>query len=169
MPFFLAMMPFSLAFRIFEIVANINFKQRIFFMLWPLGLASTLAIYATVRPWGIWSVLTWPIIENIMRAGILFVVFHRDGIWRAFDPARSLLLVFCAGIILGALFVLREAIFFVDCVNVEFILATIGVAAFLGTLFVFRPFRPAEYEILSKMFPPSMAFLQRIVLMFTRT
>ena len=65
LPLLILSLTFGTAYRILEMIAIINFKQRIFYWLWPLGLTSTLIMYLTVGSWGIWSVLIFPTIESI--------------------------------------------------------------------------------------------------------
>jgi O-antigen/teichoic acid export membrane protein len=154
-------------YRIFEMIASLMFRHRIFMTLWPLGLLTILAMYMTVSRWGLWSVLFLPIAEQCIRAGILLVAFRKDNIWRVFDPARSLSLAFSAALILGALFFLRTILMTPGFAS-NLALAVAGNLAFLGVLFVLRPLRPTEYDVLGETVPASWARARKFGLRFVR-
>ncbi len=155
------------SYRLFELIANTNFKQHIFFWLWPSGVLAMLAMYETVHSWGILSVLLWPIVEIILRIGLLTFILRRHCVWRAFDPLRSVLLTLCAGFIVVCLFVMRSIIP-IHFHHSDLILAVLGVLVFVASLFISCPLRPPEYETLVAALPPSLDFLKKISFMLTR-
>jgi hypothetical protein len=140
------------SYRIFETIANMHFKQSIFFGLWPLGVISMGAMIMTVREWGLWSVLLWPIVEITARIFILATVLRRYGIDRTFDPVRSISLLCCAVSAIGLVFVLRSNVQ-IDNGYVNLYWGLGGLLIFTGTIFLVRPLRPDEYHILMGALP----------------
>lgn len=167
MPPLAIMVLFYTMFRIFEIIGNLKFRQKIFLMLWPLGVFSLLGIYLTAHRWGLLSIIFWPIMEYAAKLGILLMAFRRDGAWSAFDPKRSALLALNAGLILGAAFFLR-ALFEVvsEPSNISFAFGAIVV--FFASIMVLRPLRPVEYDTASMLLPASWSLAHRFVLSLTR-
>ena len=60
-------MAINTAYRIFEIVGNMNFNQKVFLLLSPLGLASAGAIYLTRRKIRHFERISFPLIESAAR------------------------------------------------------------------------------------------------------
>jgi hypothetical protein len=155
------------SYRLFELVANSHYKQHIFFWLWPLSVLAMLAMYATMRGWGMLSVLIWPIAEMVVRICLLTFMLRRYAVWRAFDPPCSALLILSAGTVVIFLSVLRT-ILPIHVHYSDLILAGLGLILFLVSLFIIRPIRPTEYEIIVAAIPAPLAILRRIALIITR-
>jgi hypothetical protein len=158
---------FGTAYRVLEIIAIMNFRQQIFFVLWPLGFLSTLTIYFTIGFGGIWSVLVLPLIDNLVRIGTLLFAFRRQEAWRALDPWPSIFLSLCTGVIITAL-VAAERIVPLYFNHEDVLVAAIGVGILLLLLPVLRPFRATELEPLLMSIPASWRFAKRVVLATTR-
>ena len=89
-PFLLIYFMFSVVYRVLDIVVRMAFRHNLFIFLWPLALISLLLTYYTLSIWGVWSVLIWPIVELVVRIGLLLLIFRIDDAKNALDPARSL-------------------------------------------------------------------------------
>jgi O-antigen/teichoic acid export membrane protein len=167
LPVLILNLTFGTAYRILEIIAIINFKQRIFFLFWPLGLTSTLAMYLTVGAWGLWSVLIFPTIENLLTIGILLFAFRRQEAWRALDPLRSISLSLGSGLIVAALFVAQHVVS-VHYAHQGIFLAAAGIMLLILFIFLLRPFRHTELETILTAMPSSRNFVRRFVLAISR-
>jgi O-antigen/teichoic acid export membrane protein len=141
-------------YRMLEIIGSMNLKYRVFTTLWPLSAIAMVALYLTIGRWGLISVLVVPLLEIIARVAILVVVFRRDGIWNALDPARSMRLVLSAMVVLlGSSYVLRE--YGQDLGKAVVVVAIGGVTVFLATLLIVRPLNALECKTLSAVLPTS--------------
>ncbi len=109
LPVLAGMMAINTAYRIFEIVANLNFNQKVFLLLSPLGLASAGAIYLTIGRYGISSVLAFPLIENAARFCIFLVVYRKDVVGRAIDLVRMFEFALISFVAIVAGLAIREA------------------------------------------------------------
>jgi hypothetical protein len=167
LPLFVCSLIFSTTYRIFELIANMNFRQSVFFLLWPIGVCSMLALYETVSIWGLWSVLFWPLLEIIARIGVLAGVFHTYSIARAFDPVRSILLVLMACAIVALVF-LVSSVNAMGLSHFNLYLALAGPFLFISSLFLCRPLRPAEYETLTMIIPATWRWPRKVAWRMTR-
>jgi hypothetical protein len=141
-------------YRMLEIIGSMNLKYRVFTTLWPLSVIAMVALYFTVGRWGLISVLVVPLVEIVARVAILMIVFRRDGIWNALDPARSVRLVLSAMIVLlGSSYVLRQ--YGQDFGKIILPVAAGGVIVFLATLLIVRPLNALECKTLSAVLPTS--------------
>ncbi len=155
------------SYRLFELIANAHFKQHLFFWLWPLSALAAVAIYSTVRSYGMLSVLLWPIAEIILRIGILNFLLRGYAVWRTFDPSRSILIILSAVIISLCLFALR-LLLPLHFRHSDLILGALGLITFLTSFFILRPLRPTECEALVTAMPASLSTIRRIALMASR-
>ncbi|WLA67666.1 oligosaccharide flippase family protein [Bradyrhizobium diazoefficiens] len=167
LPLLAATMTVNTAYRIFEIVGNLTFKQRMFLLLAPLGLASAGAIYVTVGKFGIWSALAFPLVESFARFCILILFFQRDMVGRAIDLVRmsefaliSLLVIMAGLAVKGAIGVASDFV----------ALAVAGgcVAAMIGAILLLRPIRPDEQMVALSMIPESWSRLRHLIVWLTR-
>lgn len=167
LPVLAGMMAINTAYRIFEIVGNVNFNQKVFLLLSPLGLASAGAIYVTMGRYGIWSVLAFPLIESAARFCIFLVVYRKDVVGRAIDLVRMFefalisLLVVLAG--LGA-----KELMGVASDRAALAVAAGCVAAMIGAILLLRPIRPAEREVALSVIPKSWSRPRNVVMWLTR-
>ena len=155
------------SYRLFELIANTNFKQHIFLWLWPLSLFTMIAMYMTINTWGFASILFWPIAENCLRIGILSYRLRGYAVWRAFDPRRSAFIIFSAAsiIVFG---LLARWIVNLDFQHSDLIFAAFALICFAASLFIFPPLRMQEHEMLLTALPLSLNFFRRISSMLTR-
>lgn len=167
LPVLAGMMAINTAYRIFEIVANLNFNQKVFLLLSPLGLASAGAIYVTIGRYGISSVLAFPLIESAARFCIFLVVYRKDVVGRAIDLVRMFefalisLLIILAG--LGA-----KELIGVASDRTALAVAAGCVATMIGAILLLRPIRPAEREVALSVIPKSWSGLRNLVMWLTR-
>lgn len=152
------------AYRICELVMSVALRHRVFLGLWPLSLVSLLVMYWTVGAWGLWSVLAIPLVESAIRVGFLVIVFRQYRILLALDLPRSAMLVLSAGVVLVGAFVLKSALS-VGIPAADVGLVAIALTAFGCAMLLVPPFRRAEYDILTSMFPSAWSFVRRLVLL----
>ena len=153
LPILLVAVALSTIYRVLEIIGSMSLKFRIFLMLWPLSIASVLALYFAVERWGLVSVLLIPIGELAVRVAILMFAFRGHGVFSALDPPRSFL------ILASAVLVLSGALLLIELhgqwrINTSF-LAVVVVSIFIVLTFIARPLRILEGEILWNAFPNS--------------
>ena len=139
------------AYRILEVVSSAVAKQKIFFWLWPIGLVSTICVYYTVRTWGMWAVLSFPLLDVTLRVGLLVAFFRRDGVQIALDTWA------CTTIILSAAMVVAAAYYFVGLGETTIVgnllIATVGILVFMLMVCAAKPLRPLEQQLLLTMVP----------------
>lgn len=167
LPVFAAMMAINTAYRIFEIVGNLNFKQKVFLLLSPLGLASAGAIYATIGRYGIWSALAFPLIESFARFCIFLLVYRRDAVGSAIDLVRMVEFTFISLLVILVGLGLRDLIG-VASDHVALTIAGGCVAAMIGTILLLRPIRRDEREVALSMIPESWSRLRTLIVWLTR-
>jgi O-antigen/teichoic acid export membrane protein len=166
LPVLAGMMAINTSYRIFEIVGNLNFKQKVFLLLSPLGLASAGAIYGTIGSYGIWSVLAFPLVESAARFCIFLFVYQRDVVGRAIDLVRM-----CEFALISLLMILvglavREV---TGVASDHAALAVAGgcVAAMMGAILLLRPIRPDERDVALSMIPKSWSWPRNVVMWLT--
>jgi O-antigen/teichoic acid export membrane protein len=167
LPVLAGMMVINASYRIFEIVGNLNFNQRPFLLLSPLGLASAGAIYVTIGRYGIWSVLAFPLIESAIRFCIFLAVYRRDVVGRAIDLVRMSEFVLLSLLIIPAGLAVRELIGIASD-RVALAVAAGCVAALIGTILLLRPIRPDEGEVALNVIPKSWSGPRNVVMWLTR-
>lgn len=167
LPVLAGMMAINTAYRIFEIVGNMNFNQKVFLLLSPLGLASASAIYVTLGKYGMWSVLAFPLIESAARFCIFLFVYRKDVVGRAIDLVRMAEFVLISLLItlvgLGA-----KELIGVASDRAALAVAAGCVAALIGTVLLLRPIRPAEREVALSVIPKSWSRPRTVVMWLTR-
>lgn len=167
LPVLAGMMAVNTAYRIFEIVGNLHFKQKVFLILSPLGLVSAGTIYLTIGRYGIWSALAFPLIESFARFCIFLLVYRREAVGSAIDLVRIVefflisLLAILAG--LGLKEVIGDA-----SDHVALVIAGGCVAAMIGAILVLRPIRRDESEVALSMIPESWPRLRNLIVWLTR-
>jgi O-antigen/teichoic acid export membrane protein len=167
-PILIASLIFPTAYRIFEIIANMSFRLKIFFRLWPIGMVSVASVYLTGPYWGIFAALIWPLIEICVRLAILAVVFRKNHIARTFDLACSLPLVLAAVVIA----VVAETAVWSGFLTRDQFGLPLAVAALLImalSLLVIRPMRFVELQILAGAMPRSLGFITAIARLASKT
>lgn len=167
LPVLAAMMAINTAYRIFEIVGNLHFKQKVFLLLSPLGLVSAGTIYVTIGRFGIWSALAVPLIESFARFCIFLVVYRRDAVGSAIDLIRIVEFVLISLIAILAGLGLRELIG-VASDRVALIVAGGCVAAMIGIILFLRPIRRDESEAALRMIPEPWSRLRNLIVWLTR-
>jgi hypothetical protein len=167
LPVLAGMMAINTAYRIFEIVGNLNFKQNVFLLLSPLGLASAGAIYVTIGRYGVWSALAFPLIESFARFCIFLVFYRRDAVGRAIDLVRM------AEFALISLLTILAGLAFREVIGVgsdRAALAVAGgcVAAMIGAILLLRPIGPDEREVALSVIPESWSGPRKLIVWLTR-
>jgi O-antigen/teichoic acid export membrane protein len=167
LPVLAGMMAINTAYRIFEIVGNLNFKQNVFLLLSPLGLASAGAIYVTIGRYGVWSALAFPLIESFARFCIFLVFYRRDAVGRAIDLVRM------AEFALISLLTILAGLAFREVIGVgsdRAALAVAGgcVAAMIGAILLLRPIGPDEREVALSVIPESWSGPRKLIVWRTR-
>jgi len=161
------MMAINAAYRIFEIVGNLNFKQKVLLLLSPLGLTSAGAIYVTIGKYGIWSALAFPLIESFARFCIFLFVYRKDVVGRAIDLVRMSEFALISVLIILAGLGVREVIG-VASDNVALAVAGGCVAAMIGSILLLRPIRPEEREVALSVTPESWSGSRKLIVWLTR-
>jgi O-antigen/teichoic acid export membrane protein len=167
LPVLALMMTINAAYRIFEIVGSLNFKQKVFLLLSPLGLTSAGAIYVTIGKYGIWSALVFPLIESFARFCIFLVVYRREVVGRAIDLVRMSEFALISLLIILAGLAVKEVI---GVASDHAALAVAGgcVAAMIGAILLLRPIRPDEQEVALSVIPESWSGPRNLIVWLTR-
>jgi O-antigen/teichoic acid export membrane protein len=167
LPVVAGMMIFETAHRIFEIIGNLHLKQRAFLMLWPLGLTSAVAIYGTVEKFGIWSVLAFPMIENVARFCILLAVYRREMVGRALDLERTAEFLAVSLVVIVAGLATREVL---GAASDPLALAVAcgSVVAMISAILLLHPLRSNERDMALSMIPGSWSGARNVILWLTR-
>lgn len=169
MPILLIQFIFYIIYRVLEVIVRMAFRYRLFVMLWPLGLLSLALTYLTVHDWGVWSVLLWPIVEIVLRIGVLLIIFRNDGAGSALDPARSLTLAACTAVIISVLLLIQHILGAEGLTPLtNYMLALIGMLTLGGVLFIVKPLRTVECELLLRMLPRPWPLVQNFLYLLTR-
>ncbi|MGY8661354.1 oligosaccharide flippase family protein [Bradyrhizobium sp. UFLA05-109] len=167
LPVFAAMMAINTAYRIFEIVGNLHFKQRVFLLLSPLGLASAGAIYLTIGRYGIWSVLAFPLIESFARFCIFLLVYRKDAVGSAIDLVRIVEFALISLLAILAGLGLKEWIG-AGSDHAALLIAGGCVAAMIGGILLLRPMRRDEGEVALSMIPDTWLRIRNLIVWLTR-
>ncbi|MEH2533504.1 O-antigen/teichoic acid export membrane protein [Bradyrhizobium sp. AZCC 1588] len=167
LPVLAGMMAINTAYRIFEIVGNLNFKQKVFLLLSPLGLASAGAIYVTIGRYGIWSALAFPMVESFARFCIFLFVYRREMVGRAIDLVTMTQFALVGLPIILAGLAVKEVI---GVASDHAALAVAGgcVAAMIGAILLLRPIRPDEREVALSIIPESWSGPRNLTVWLTR-
>lgn len=158
LPFLLIYISLATAYRMLEIVINTSFRQRVFFLIWPIGIFALVLMHYTVGYWGIASVLFFQIAEIFLRVLVLAVAFRSYGTSRIFDLPRSMSCVALAACIttvaLGAIQLSGTG-----CVWCRAFVAAIGAASYIGGCMLIKPLRLDECLALERALPRWLRFL----------
>lgn len=167
LPVLLIYIALATSYRLLEIVINSNFKQRIFFFIWPIGLVGLFFMHLTVGDWGLASVLFFPTAEIFFRVLGLAIAFRRYGTYRIFDFTRSGTAV---GLAFAITFLALGAIQLsgADCVLCRASVATIGAVAYIGGCMLAKPLRTEECMALERALPRWLGFLLPVARLFSR-
>jgi O-antigen/teichoic acid export membrane protein len=167
LPVLAGMMIFDTTQRIFEIIGNLHLKQRVFLMLWPLGLTSAAAIYGTVEQFGIWSVLAFPLIESVARLGILLVVYRREMAGLALDFERTAQFLAVSLVVIMAGLATKEIPGFASD-RVALAVACGSVVAMISAIVLLHPLRSDERKVALSMIPKNWSGARRVIFWLTR-
>lgn len=166
LPMLLVALLLNTVYRMLEILGSISLKYKIFLSMWPLSVLAVATLYLTVGTWGLISVLAVPVVEMVVRVGILLFAFRKNGVWGALDPGRSLRLVVSAVVVLiGSSYALgqHDAGFH----SADFMVAGGGLIVFLLAIFLVRPLSALECEALATSLPRSWSFPRYIARVLT--
>ncbi|MBM6582057.1 hypothetical protein ILT44_17795 [Microvirga sp. BT689] len=133
-------------YRIMEIMAGITLRHRIFAATLPLGVACLTVVFMTTPKLGLFAVLFWPIVEVLIRIGLLRMSLGQHGSKRILDTARLGPLFAVAG---GLIVLCEIADTGFDLGAIGRVLASIAAGTvYVLLLLILRPVRKDEYKFI---------------------